>query len=95
MSDLATALPGRPPAASLLEKKMKKSHALISGAIVLIALITGLGFIGFNVSEDLRNVALGSAWPYLLLVVALLIALGFEFVNGFHERCPHQLQEQG
>ena len=95
MSDLATALPGRPPAAGLLEKKMKKSHALISGAIVLIALITGLGFIGFNVSEDLRNVALGSAWPYLLLVVALLIALGFEFVNGFHERCPHQLQEQG
>ena len=29
--------------------------------------------------------ALGSAWPYLLLVVALLIALGFEFVNGFHD----------
>ena len=23
--------------------------------------------------------------PYLLLVVALLIALGFEFVNGFHD----------
>lgn len=85
MSDLATALPGRPRGAGLLEKKMKKSHALISGAIVLIALITGLGFIGFNVSEDFRNVALGSAWPYLLLVVALLIALGFEFVNGFHD----------
>jgi PiT family inorganic phosphate transporter len=30
-------------------------------------------------------VALGSFWPYLLLVVALLIALGFEFVNGFHD----------
>ncbi len=85
MSDLATALPGRPPAAGLLEKKMKKSHALISGAVVLIALITGVGFIGFNVSEDFRNVALGSFWPYLLLVVALLIALGFEFVNGFHD----------
>ena len=85
MSDLATALPGRPRDAGLLEKKMKKSHALISGAVVLIALITGLGFIGFNVSEDFRNVALGSRWPYLLLVVALLIALGFEFVNGFHD----------
>jgi inorganic phosphate transporter, PiT family len=23
--------------------------------------------------------------PYLLLFVALLIALGFEFVNGFHD----------
>jgi inorganic phosphate transporter, PiT family len=85
MSDLATTIPVRPPAAALLEKKMKKSHALISGGVVLIALIAGLGFIGFNVSEDFRNVNLGSAWPYLLLVVALLIALGFEFVNGFHD----------
>ena len=24
-------------------------------------------------------------WPYILLGVALLIALGFEFVNGFHD----------
>ena len=28
---------------------------------------------------------MGSAWPYVLLVIALLIALGFEFVNGFHD----------
>ena len=28
---------------------------------------------------------LGSVWPYVLLVVALLIALAFEFVNGFHD----------
>ena len=28
---------------------------------------------------------LGSAWPYVLLIVALFIALGFEFVNGFHD----------
>ncbi len=26
-----------------------------------------------------------SFWPYLLLALALLIALGFEFVNGFHD----------
>src|ERR1019366_7381676 len=26
-----------------------------------------------------------SIWPYLLLGLALLIALGFEFVNGFHD----------
>ena len=26
-----------------------------------------------------------SVWPYVLLGVALLIALGFEFVNGFHD----------
>ncbi|HXJ43878.1 MAG TPA: inorganic phosphate transporter, partial [Bryobacteraceae bacterium] len=27
----------------------------------------------------------GSASPYILLGVALLVALGFEFVNGFHD----------
>jgi inorganic phosphate transporter, PiT family len=28
---------------------------------------------------------LGSAWPYVLLGLALLVALAFEFVNGFHD----------
>jgi len=85
MSELATTVAGRPPAAVLLDKKMKKSHAMISAGVVLTALIIGLGFIGFNVSRDFSGVTLGSLWPYLLLVVALLIALGFEFVNGFHD----------
>ena len=85
MSDLATTFEGRPPAAALLDKKMKKSHAMISGGIVLTALVIGLGFIGFNIIQDFSGVAIGSFWPYLLLIVALLIALGFEFVNGFHD----------
>jgi PiT family inorganic phosphate transporter len=85
MSNLATTLPGRPPASALLDKPMKKSHALISGGVVLAALIVGLGFIGLNISKDFSGVTLGSIWPYLLLITALLIALGFEFVNGFHD----------
>jgi PiT family inorganic phosphate transporter len=85
MSDLATVVEGRPPAAALLEKKMKKSHAMISGGVVLAALIIGLGFIGVQIAQDFSGVTLGTIWPYLLLVVALLIALGFEFVNGFHD----------
>ena len=85
MSDLAATIPGRPPAADLLDKKMKKSHAMISGGVVLAALVTGLGFIGFNISRDFTGVTLGSIWPYLLLILALAIALGFEFVNGFHD----------
>jgi phosphate/sulfate permease len=85
MSDLATTVPVRPPAAALLEKKMKKSHAMISGGIVIAALILGLGFIAFHIAEDFNGVTIGSIWPYLLLIVALLIALGFEFVNGFHD----------
>ncbi|MGA2535478.1 MAG: inorganic phosphate transporter [Terracidiphilus sp.] len=85
MSDVATTVPGRPPAADLLNKKMKKSHAMVSTGAVLIALVVGVGFIGVNISKDFSNVTLGSIWPYLLLILALAIALGFEFVNGFHD----------
>jgi PiT family inorganic phosphate transporter len=84
MSEMATAV-ARPPAAALLDKKMHKSHAMISGGVVLIALIVGIWFIATHISQDFSGVALGSAWPYVLLVIALLIALGFEFVNGFHD----------
>jgi PiT family inorganic phosphate transporter len=85
MSDLATTVEGLPSGASLLDRKMKKSSAWVSGAVVLAALVSGLGFIGFHVAQDLGPVAIGSIWPYMLLGVALLIALGFEFVNGFHD----------
>jgi PiT family inorganic phosphate transporter len=85
MSDLATTVSGRPPAADLLDKKMKKSHAMISTGVVLAALIVGIGFIGFHIAQDFSGVNLGSIWPYLLLILALVIALGFEFVNGFHD----------
>ena len=85
MADLATAAGTLPAGSSLLDRKMKKSHAWISGAVVLIALLGGLGFIGFHIAQDLGNVTVTSFWPYALLGVALLIALGFEFVNGFHD----------
>ena len=51
----------------------------------MLALATGLGYIGVHVARDLDNVTVTSIWPYLLLGPALLIALGFEFVNGFHD----------
>ncbi|MGB6193644.1 MAG: inorganic phosphate transporter [Terracidiphilus sp.] len=53
--------------------------------VVLIALLGGIAYIGFHVSRDLGAVRLNSVWPYVLLCVALVIALGFEFVNGFHD----------
>jgi PiT family inorganic phosphate transporter len=45
----------------------------------------GLGYIGLHLTRDLDAVTITSIWPYLLLALALLIALGFEFVNGFHD----------
>jgi PiT family inorganic phosphate transporter len=85
MSDLATSIPVRPPAAELLDRKMKKSHAMISTGVVLVALVVGLAFIAFHLIEDLSTAQTGSIWAYSLLGIALLIALGFEFVNGFHD----------
>jgi PiT family inorganic phosphate transporter len=84
MADLATTVP-RPPAAVLLDKKMKKSHALISGGVVLAAMVFGLIFIAVHMAQDLNGVPFVSIWPFVLLAVALVIALGFEFVNGFHD----------
>jgi PiT family inorganic phosphate transporter len=85
MSDLATTVEGLPAGASLLDRKMKKSSAWVSSAVVIAALVGGLGFIGFHIAQDLGHIVVSSIWPYLLLGAALLIALGFEFVNGFHD----------
>src|SRR5271167_1841183 len=85
MADLATTAEGAAPGSSLLDRKMKKSSAWVSTIVVLIALIGGVTYIGFHVAGDLGNIVVVSVWPYLLLGVALVIALGFEFVNGFHD----------
>jgi PiT family inorganic phosphate transporter len=50
-----------------------------------LVLIGGLVFIGWSISKDLIGVEMLSVWPYVLLGVALLVALAFEFVNGFHD----------
>ena len=53
--------------------------------IFATVLILGVGYIGWNISHDLIGLKTGSALPYILLGVALFVALGFEFVNGFHD----------
>jgi PiT family inorganic phosphate transporter len=85
MAELATTVDTPHSGASLLDRKMKKSPAWISTIVVLGALFGGLIYIGFHVAGDLGNIVIVSAWPYVLLAVALFIALGFEFVNGFHD----------
>jgi PiT family inorganic phosphate transporter len=47
--------------------------------------MVGVGYIGWNLARDLSELRTGSALPYLLLGIALFVALGFEFVNGFHD----------
>ena len=85
MADLATLVEIMPASASRLDRKLKKSSSRGSRVLFLFALLSGLGYIGIHVARDLDTVAIPSVWPYLLLALALLIALGFEFVNGFHD----------
>ena len=58
-----------------------------SGIIVFALLIAaGLAFAGLNIFTDTRHVGETLTFaPFLFLGAALLIALGFEFVNGFHD----------
>src|SRR3984893_17412710 len=60
-----------------------------TGAMIAVAisLMLGIGivYVGIELYEDLVSSPLKSVLPYILLGLALLIALGFEFVNGFHD----------
>src|SRR6266851_5560075 len=50
-------------------------------------LAAGLLFVAYSIYVDVNatEAKVTTYLPYLLLLVALLIALGFEFVNGFHD----------
>ena len=50
-------------------------------------LAAGLLFVAYSIYVDVSatDAKVTSYLPYILLLVALLIALGFEFVNGFHD----------
>jgi PiT family inorganic phosphate transporter len=75
-----------PPPTSILDEKLKKSSPGKVGLLVFaVMLVGGLGYIGTQLWGDLSVVHNPSVFPYILLGLALLIALGFEFVNGFHD----------
>jgi PiT family inorganic phosphate transporter len=60
----------------------------IKTILILSAIMAlGLFFTAYSIHKDLTaaGTPVTSYLPFLLLGVALLIALGFEFVNGFHD----------
>jgi PiT family inorganic phosphate transporter len=54
---------------------------VLAGVVVL----TGIIYAGYHLASDLSVVRDARVYPFILLGVALFIALGFEFVNGFHD----------
>ena len=60
----------------------------IRAVLIFLAVIAGaLFFMAYSIYSDITAAGGGprSIAPFLLLGVAMLIALGFEFVNGFHD----------
>jgi inorganic phosphate transporter, PiT family len=74
-----------PPTTHAIHEKLSKRPSKTGALIFALVLIGGLIFIGSSIAKDLADIRLGSTWPYVLLGIALLVALGFEFVNGFHD----------
>jgi len=70
--------------------------------LVAVALTAGVLYAGHALFLDLSSIRVGASFPYVMLGVALLIALDFEFVNGFHDTAnavatviyTHSLQPQ-
>jgi PiT family inorganic phosphate transporter len=83
----ASPLPAQTPVAapSAVHAKLSKSPGKIGSAIFIGVLAIGFVYAGYHLISDLSVVHSPSIFPYLLLGVALLVALGFEFVNGFHD----------
>jgi inorganic phosphate transporter, PiT family len=75
----------KPVAVSSLDAKLGKGPGKIGVLAFVAVLIVGVIYAGYSLSSDLTGVHNTSILPYVLLGVALLVALGFEFVNGFHD----------
>src|SRR5271166_6611248 len=84
MSDVAI---GAPEPGAVKRPNMEGSAGWIGAIVFLSLLLIGLGFTVRGIVGDMDAsgappLALG---VFMLLGLALLIALGFEFVNGFHD----------
>jgi PiT family inorganic phosphate transporter len=64
---------------------MSKGPGAIGMLVFGVVLIIGVVYAGSKLLTDLSTVHDTSTLSYVLLFIALLVALGFEFVNGFHD----------
>ncbi|MGV7214562.1 inorganic phosphate transporter [Bradyrhizobium sp. UFLA05-112] len=85
MSDLA--LPGSIEPALRKGPDLDRGFHPLTGIIYMGIIAAALLFVAYSiwVDVDATGTQVKSIAPFLMLFVALLIALGFEFVNGFHD----------
>jgi inorganic phosphate transporter, PiT family len=70
---------------TVLDAKISRNPGKIGMIVFGIVLIIGFAYAGSHLLGDLSTMHSESALPYILLGIALFVALGFEFVNGFHD----------
>jgi inorganic phosphate transporter, PiT family len=85
MSDIA--LPGSIEPARHKGPDLDRGFHPASGIIFLGVIAAALLFVAYSIYADIdaTGARVTNYAPFILLFVALLIALGFEFVNGFHD----------
>jgi len=72
---------GKPASSRLVTHKPSPWFNILA----MVVVVTGIIYAGYHLADDLSVVQDTRAYPYILLGLALVIALGFEFVNGFHD----------
>src|SRR5271167_1789750 len=70
---------------TLIQAKFAKGPGRVGMLVFGAALLVGLVYAVSHLISDLSGVRTTSWFPFFSLGVALLVALGFEFVNGFHD----------
>src|SRR5580698_10193877 len=80
MANLDATMPG-PVASPLVGQRPSRWFNVLAGVVV----VTGIIYAGDHLADDLSVVRDTRTYPFVLLGIALFIALGFEFVNGFHD----------
>jgi PiT family inorganic phosphate transporter len=88
MSGMATPFFTAAPApASSVKPQLDEKPGAYTLVVFFTVLSLGLLFTAYSLMHDVSELGtVVTTWtPFILLGVALLIALGFEFVNGFHD----------
>ncbi|MFC4253911.1 inorganic phosphate transporter [Altererythrobacter xixiisoli] len=87
MTTAAALEPAAPAQPSAGRPDLDKGFGLAGMIGFCAVIIATLIYVGYNVYADANaaGVAPTTYLPFMLLFLALLIALGFEFVNGFHD----------
>ena len=78
-------VPVTQPPKSGLESKIKNRPGKLFGIVFGALIAGGLIYAGTQLISDLESAPATSVFAFVLLGIALFVALGFEFVNGFHD----------